>query len=67
MFMNEMFNHAFVQVKMPKPFGGGFAEEMYHSLLVNEYSKVIASQGGIGVAPQVKEALIRLQEVQHAE
>jgi flagellar protein FlgJ len=66
-FINEMMGHAFQQVKLPKPFGGGFAEEMYHSLLVNEYAKVLTAQGGVGVSAPVKQELLRLQEAQNGQ
>jgi Rod binding domain-containing protein len=44
-------------------FGGGKGEEMYRSLLVEEYGKTIAKAGGVGIADQVKAEMLKLQEV----
>lgn len=63
MFLGQMFNHMFSGIKTDGPFGGGHAEKMFQSLLVQEYGKVIASQGGIGIADQIERQLLGLQEV----
>ncbi|HYN39304.1 MAG TPA: rod-binding protein [Rhodospirillales bacterium] len=44
------------------PFGGGMAEDMWRSLLIDEYGKAIAKAGGIGIADAVVRGLIDLQE-----
>jgi Rod binding domain-containing protein len=44
------------------PFGGGMAEDMWRSLLIDEYGKAIAKAGGIGIADAVVRVLIDLQE-----
>ncbi len=45
------------------PFGGGPAEDIYKSLLCEEYGKVLASSGGIGLADAVYREIIKSQEV----
>lgn len=45
------------------PFGGGPAEDIYKTLLSEEYGKVLASAGGIGLAEAVYREIIKLQEV----
>jgi Rod binding domain-containing protein len=44
------------------PFGGGMAEDMWRSLLIDEYGKAIAKAGGIGIADAVVRGLVDLQE-----
>ena len=44
------------------PFGGGMAEDMWRSLLIDEYGKAIAKAGGIGIADAIVRGLIDVQE-----
>lgn len=44
------------------PFGGGMAEDMWRSLLIDEYGKAIAKAGGIGIADAIVRGLIDIQE-----
>jgi flagellar protein FlgJ len=63
MFLSQMIGHMFTGVKSDGLFGGGQAEEMFRSLLVEEYGKTIAKSGGIGVADQVvRSVLLQFQE-----
>lgn len=61
-YLAEMLRPMVKEIKLPKPYGGGHAEEMYQSLMVDEYAKAIAKAGGIGVADHIKHQLIQLQE-----
>lgn len=61
MFISEMLNHMFSGIEVDPEFGGGHGEEMFRSLLVNEYGKQIASGPGIGIASKVKEVMIAMQ------
>ena len=42
--------------------GGGQGEEMFRSLMINEYAKGIEKQGGFGLAAQMKAELLKHQE-----
>jgi len=44
------------------PFGGGMAEDMWRSLLIDEYGKAIAKAGGIGIADAIVRGLVEVQE-----
>lgn len=44
------------------PFGGGMAEDMWRSLLIDEYGKAIAKTGGIGIADAIVRGLVEIQE-----
>jgi len=62
-FLSQMIGHMFADVKTNKMFGGGKGEEMFRSLLVDEYGKSIAKAGGIGIADQVvRSVLLQFQE-----
>ena len=40
------------------PFGGGQGEEMFRSLMVDEYGKQIETQGGFGLPPPITRQLL---------
>ena len=52
----------FAGIKTDALFGGGPAEDIYRSLLVEEYGKAISRAGGIGIADQVQREILALQE-----
>ena len=61
MFLSEMLKPMFETVKVNATFGGGKGEEIFSGFLRDEYSKMLAVQGGIGIAGLVKEQLIEMQ------
>ena len=62
-FLSQMMGAMFSGEEVTSYFGGGSAGEIYKSFLLNEYGKSIAKVGGIGIASQVKQELLKLQEV----
>ncbi|KIL97211.1 Flagellar protein FlgJ peptidoglycan hydrolase [Paramagnetospirillum magnetotacticum MS-1] len=65
MFMSQMITHMFEGIKADGIFGGGNGEEMFRSLLVDEYGKMVANKGnGIGIGAAVQKMLLSHQEVQ---
>ena len=62
-FINQMLSTMFEGVKTDGPFGGGPAEGMFRSMMIDHYSKTIANQGGFGLADQVKREILRMQEM----
>ncbi|MBI3446496.1 MAG: rod-binding protein [Magnetospirillum sp.] len=65
MFMSQMFQHMFEGIKTDGIFGGGSGEEMFRSLLIDEYGKMVANKGnGIGIGAGVQKMLLSHQEVQ---
>lgn len=62
-FINQMIGTMFEGIKTDGPFGGGPAESMFRSLMIDHYSKTIADQGGFGLADQVKREILRMQEM----
>lgn len=61
-FIGEMIKPMFEGISTEAPFGGGKGEEIFRGLLVNEYSKMLASSGGIGLSSQIREQMIAMQE-----
>jgi len=66
MFAAQMITPMWAGIDADPMFGGGMAEETFRSLMTNEYGKIIAKSGGIGVAPFVKTELLRAQEAANA-
>lgn len=64
MFMNEMFSHMFDGVNADNPFGGGKGEEMFQSMMVNEYATMTARSGQTKIAPAIEREMLRMQEEQ---
>jgi flagellar protein FlgJ len=62
LFINEFLGSMFESVPTDGPFGGGPGEGIFRSMMVDEYSKTIARQGGFGLADAVKRQLIMMQE-----
>jgi Rod binding domain-containing protein len=61
-FLSQMLQPMFDTVQTDEMFGGGEGEEMWKSMMVDEYAKQIAKSGGVGVAEQVMQVMIQAQE-----
>ena len=61
-FVSQMVSHMFAGIKEDEMFGGGQAGDMYRSMLNDEYGRAIAKSGGIGVANQVMQQILKMQE-----
>ena len=62
-FIAQMVSTMFEGVGTDGPFGGGYGESVFRSLMIDNYAKTITQQGGFGLADQVKREILRLQEV----
>jgi flagellar protein FlgJ len=60
--MSQMLNEMFEGIKTDGMFGGGQGEDMFRSLMVDEYGKQIAQQGGMGLTTAVTRQLLSHQE-----
>lgn len=67
MFISEMIKPMFETIDVDDTFGGGKGEEVFRGLLVQQYGKNIAAQGGIGLAHFVQQELLKAQGAQHGE
>ena len=61
-FINEFMGAMFEGIKTDGPFGGGPGESIFRSLMIDQYSKAVAKQGGFGLATAVKKELLHAQE-----
>ena len=61
-YLAQMLAPMFETLSTDGMFGGGSGEDIYRSLMVQEYGKAIARSGGIGIADQVERELLRVQE-----
>jgi Rod binding domain-containing protein len=61
-FMSQVFENMFAGLGADPMFGGGQGENVYRSLLTQEYSKVAAKNGSTGIAASVTREILRMQE-----
>ena len=61
-FLGRMAETMFEGISTDGPFGGGHAEKVYRSLLMNEYGKAMAKTGTVGVANYVMKSILEIQE-----
>ena len=61
-FLSRMMESMFEGVSTDGMFGGGHAEKVYRSLLLDEYGKEMAKLGSVGVKDYVMQAIIQMQE-----
>jgi peptidoglycan hydrolase FlgJ len=61
-FLGSTFENMFTDIDGEGPFGGGQATGIWRSFLTQEYAKIFAKAGGIGLADPVYRALIAHQE-----
>jgi Rod binding domain-containing protein len=66
-FIAQFLGSMFQGIPTDGPMGGGQGEEMFRSLMVNEYAKSIADKGGFGLANAVSRQLLRNQEAPQPE
>ena len=62
-FISQFLGSMFADIKTDGITGGGQGEEMFRSLIVNEYAKGIEQRGGFGIAAQMKAELLKHQQV----
>ena len=61
-FLTRMMESMFEGVSTEGMFGGGHAEKIYRSLLLDEYGKEMAKLGTVGVKDYVMQAILQMQE-----
>lgn len=66
-FISEMMKPMFEGLETDGLFSGGQAEEMFRSIMLQEVGKIAAQTGQIGIAPDVKAELIRMQAEQNGQ
>ena len=64
-FITQFLGEMFQGISSDGPTGGGQGEEMFRSLMLDEYGKQFAAQGGFGLAAAVRRELLKTQEAAH--
>ena len=62
-FLSQMLKPMFENVEAEAPFGGGTGADVWKGLQIEEYGKVIAKAGGIGLADKIFAEILKMQEV----
>jgi Rod binding domain-containing protein len=62
-FLSQMMSHMFAGIETDPLTGGGEAEDIYRSMMVDEYGKLIARAGGIGIADHVVRQYLAQNEI----
>ena len=60
-FLGQMVAQMYTGLDAQGPFGGGFAEETYRSLLYQELGRQMSASGGVGIADAVYAEMVKLQ------
>jgi flagellar protein FlgJ len=61
-FLNTMIQNMFTGLQEGGTWGSGHGADAWQSLLIDEYARSIAENGGIGLADSVERELLALQE-----
>ncbi len=60
-FLGQMVEQMYTGLDAKGPFGGGFAEKTYRSLLDQEIGRQMSASGGVGIADAVYAEMVKLQ------
>jgi len=63
-FLGQMVEGMFTGLDGGGPFSGGAGEKAFSGLLHEEYAKVFAKNGGIGLSDQLKTEILRMQGIE---
>jgi Rod binding domain-containing protein len=64
LFLAQMIEHMFEGIETDGLFGGGHSEEMFRSMLFQEFGKALSRAGGVGIADAVQREILKTQEVE---
>jgi Rod binding domain-containing protein len=63
-FISQFVGSMFEGIQTDSMFGGGQGEQMFRSLMLDQYSKQMANQGGFGIAKEVARSLNEHKQAQ---
>lgn len=61
-FITRSMESMYEGVSTDSMFGGGNAEKIYRSMLLNEYGKSMAKTGNVGVKDEILRSILEMQE-----
>ncbi len=63
-FLAQFIDRMFEDLPTDGMFGGGHGEKVFRSLLSQEYGRVMARTGGVGIADSVYREILKQQEIE---
>jgi Rod binding domain-containing protein len=60
-FLAQMVGQMFEGVKTDGPFGGGFGEEMFRSVMADAMADKMTKAGGIGLSDTIQREILKMQ------
>ncbi len=63
-FLSQVLESMFKGIKSDGMFGGGHAEGIFRPMLLQEYGKLLAQRGGLGLADAITRELLNTQEIE---
>lgn len=63
-FLAQFIDRMFADLPTDGMMGGGHGEKVFRSLLAQEYGKVMARSGGVGIADSVYREILKHQEIE---
>jgi Rod binding domain-containing protein len=64
-FATEMLTPMYEGLEVDPTFGGGHGEEMFRTMLLDQYGKQIAANDSFGMVHQIADTLLKAQEGKH--
>ena len=61
-FISQFLGSMFSGISTDGPFGGGEGEQMFRSMLMDQFGQAIEQRGGFGMAASVTKELLKQQE-----
>jgi Rod binding domain-containing protein len=61
-FLSSMLQEMFAGLETSGPFGGGQGEEMFRSMMIDQYAKGLTARGGFGLAASMQAELLKHQQ-----
>jgi peptidoglycan hydrolase FlgJ len=61
-FISQFLGSMFSGISTDGPFGGGEGEQMFRSMMIDQYGQAIEKRGGFGLAQSVTHELLKHQE-----
>src|SRR5471032_2860189 len=61
-FISQFLGSMFSGISTDGPTGGGEGEEMFRSMMIDQYGKSLEQRGGFGLAAAVQRQLLKHQE-----
>ena len=62
-FLTQSFEQMYNTVPVNETFGGGNGEKIFRSMLLAEYGKMTAENGGIGITNQILAQMVASQKI----